>query len=163
MQLEPNPQLELNDVERMFVDVIADAIRHVNAFSKLRNPTRQVLIGEFATHLRRTTMSLTALGFSNIAHKEAWYHVAKPDGHYWNFQYRGKDGFRQMNTLHADRLCAMAVNIVKEEEIPDIMPRLNTLSQDITNLTVLVSRAKQLNVDAEGILTNLCATAEKLQ
>lgn len=161
------PSVEISDIERIFVDVIADAIRHMKQFiasrksSPFGEPSRLELVGEFATHLRRYDKQFVSHGFPHFGNKKYWYHIARPDSYYWTFTYKGCDGERKMDQLHATNLCNMASKRVEEE--PDVDAKLNELKRSAMELDIYVSTARKLNAEAETVLSNLCVTAEKLQ
>ena len=159
------PDIQLRDIDREFVDIIADAIRHIKKFEKSRKypPSRIELIGEFATHLRREARcKFSRHGFPKFYDKRCWYNIARPENGYWHFIYKGSDGVRLMDQLHANKLCEIAAQKVTSED-NDVDEKLSDLKMDVIGLDVYVSTAKKLNSEAELILTNLCATAENLQ
>ena len=175
MGLSTEAPYSITDFDYLFTCLIADAIRHVNRFffTRKKLPSKSEKIGEFVTEIRRLLRSpqyygLADQGFKNITNVDFWADVVVPSGYRWNFPLLTLEGTSRMSQQAAETLCNSAVKLARsdkttEEEFLEINYTLNELAKESRELNTYINRAKELNIQAETVVGNLCVIATQFK
>lgn len=167
-----NDKHSLEKTQYLLTCLVANSIRHVKKFffTRLQKPSMAEQVGEFVTEIRRhlKTESLNKCGFKDLTNTDMWSNVGVPKENYaWNFTYYTIEGIHKMNHLHAQTLCENATRMANndktiDEEFLEINSTLNNIMRETTTLDSLIYRAKELNSQADIVVSNLCTIAENL-
>ena len=169
-------------IDTLIVEVIGNAARHAMEVVKRKATTilAPERVGLFVTDLRREVGKLAALGkefsafTSAMTDTDSWGDIGRPSGretwkkNRWNLSVSNAHGMWTCDFSHMVGLCNRAminVNYVSDEDTLDqtIIGGLAEVDAGLTELMNTISKAKQLNAEADKVSLSLGTIAKDYQ